>query len=231
MMIQSVRNCPSRYSLPFVMILTFLCMSLGSQAVLADIILFTASTDNTGGVNPISVPNNNNPYIPSIDPGVTVTPNQALLDGNTVGPLNGITYGPYGFINDTGGTTGFVNVAYTIETTGLFRLVWEVSNTIDCTGQSGLATDNVLLNGNPLFNFQNGGLGVLPTGLTGAARTGPPARSPVWLRAEETRRSPGSTRLAGRRQSTTPSMRIPHRNFLRDPWPPRARPSASMPHS
>jgi hypothetical protein len=44
-----------------------------------DIILYAASTDNSGGLNPISVPNNNNPFIPAIDPGVTLTPNPALL--------------------------------------------------------------------------------------------------------------------------------------------------------
>jgi hypothetical protein len=138
-----------------------------NQASAGDIILYAASTDNSGGISPISVPNNNNPYIPSIDPTVTISPNPASLDGNTVGPLNGITYGPFGFINDTGGTTGFVTSSYTLPTNGNFRLIFEVSNTIDCTGQSALATDNILLNGNPLYNFQPGGVGVLPTGLTG----------------------------------------------------------------
>ena len=56
---------------------------------------------------------------------------------------------------------------YTVATSGFFRLAFEVANTIDCTGQSALATDNILLNGNPLFNFQPGGVGVLPTGLMG----------------------------------------------------------------
>jgi hypothetical protein len=143
-----------------------------SQASAGEVILFAASTDNTGGINPISVPNNNNPYIPSIDPTVALTPNPALLDGNTVGPLNGITYGPFGYINDTGGTTGFVTASYTLPTDGNFRLFFEVSNTIDCTGQSALATDHILLNGSPLFNFQPGGPGVLPTGLAGAGTFG-----------------------------------------------------------
>jgi hypothetical protein len=47
-----------------------------------------------------------------------------------------------------------------------------VANTLDSSLQSALATDNVLLNGNPLFHFQAGGLGVLPTGLTGAGTYG-----------------------------------------------------------
>ena len=149
------------------MLIALLWLSNISQASAGEVILFAASTDNTGGVNPISVPNNNNPYIPSIDPTAALNPNPALLDGNAVGPLNGITYGPFGWINDTGGTTGFVTSSYTLASGGDFRLIFEVSNTIDCTGQSALATDNILLNGNPLFNFQPGGLGFLPTGLTG----------------------------------------------------------------
>ena len=156
----------------FLALLASVCLSVAGRASAGDIILFTASTDNTGGVNPISAPNNNNLYIPPIDPSVTITPNPGLLDGNAVGPLNGYTYGPFGWINDTGGTTGFINVSYTFATGGMFRLIWEVSNTIDCTGQSALATDNVLLNNNPFFNFQPGGLGVLPTGLTGAGTYG-----------------------------------------------------------
>jgi PEP-CTERM motif len=138
----------------------------------ADIVLFAASTDNTGGLNPISVPNNNNIYIPAIDPAVTITPNPALLDGNAVGPLNGITYGPTDGNGDTGGTTGFVTAAYTIPTDGEYRLVWEVSNTAGAPGNSALATDNVLINGTSLYNFQAGGLKVLPNGLTGAGTFG-----------------------------------------------------------
>jgi hypothetical protein len=137
-----------------------------------DIILYTASTDNTGGVNPISVPNNNNPHIPTVDPNVTLSPNPALLDGNKVGPLNGITYGPLDALGDTGGTTGWVTASYTIQAKGYYQLVWEVSNTTGATGQSALATDNVLLGGKPLFNFQAGGAGVLPTGLTGEGTSG-----------------------------------------------------------
>jgi len=156
----------------FLALVAFLFGALAGQASAGDIILFTASTDNTGGVNPISAPNNNNLFIPAIDPMVTLTPNPALLDGNAVGPLNGITYGPFGWINDTGGTTGFLTSSYTLPTNGTFQLIFEVSNTIDCTGQSALATDNILLNGNPLFNFQPGGVGVLPVGLTGAGTFG-----------------------------------------------------------
>jgi hypothetical protein len=150
----------------------YVCLCLIGSARAGEVILFTASTDNTGGVNPISVPNNNNPYIPLIDPSVTISPNPALLDGNAVGPLNGYTYGPFGGIGDTGGTTGFVNVSYTVQTTGTFQLIWEVSNVTGAPGQSALATDNVQLNGNPLFNFQPGGLGVLPPGLSGAGTFG-----------------------------------------------------------
>jgi PEP-CTERM motif len=152
-------------------VLAYSWLMLAGEAS-ADIILFTASTDNTGGLNPISAPNNNNIYIPAIDPTVMLTPNPALLDGNAVGPLNGITYGPTDGNGDTGGTTGFVMVSYKIVTGGDYRLVWEVANTTGAPGQSALATDNVLLDGKPLFNFQAGGLGVLPIGLTGAGTFG-----------------------------------------------------------
>jgi hypothetical protein len=164
----------SRANMPFpVVIILFLCMCSAGRAR-GDVVLYTASTDNSGGVDPVSVPNNNNPYIPSIDPSVTISPAQGgLLDGNTVGPLNGTTYGPGGWIDDTGGTTGFVNVSYTIATSGTFQLVWEVANTLVNSGSSALATDNVLLDGNSLFNFpMTGGLGALPTGLTGAGTYG-----------------------------------------------------------
>ncbi len=56
-------------------------------------ILFTASTDYTGGFNTIA-PNSNNAYIPSISPGVTLSPDPAYLNNQNVGPLDGISYGP-----------------------------------------------------------------------------------------------------------------------------------------
>jgi hypothetical protein len=127
------------------------------RVVAGDIVLFTASTDNSGGVNPISVPNNNNPYLPAISPGVALNPRSANLDGNAVGPLNGITYGPFGWINDTGGTTGFVTVSYTLPAAGSYRLIWEVANTTDSVLGSALATDNARLDGVPMFNgFESG---------------------------------------------------------------------------
>jgi hypothetical protein len=168
------RNIQSRRSWTrwsFLALLACSWLMLAGEAS-ADIILFTASTDNTGGLNPISVPNNNNIYIPPIDPAVTINPNPALLDGNAVGPLDGITYGPTDGNGDTGGTTGFVSVSYTIPKAGTYRLVWEVSNTTGAPGQSALATDNVLLNGKALYNFQAGGIGVLPNRLTGAGSFG-----------------------------------------------------------
>ena len=51
-----------------------------------------------------------NPVIPSIDPGVTLNPDPAFLDGNITGPLNGVTYGPFGFGGNAGGNTGWVSV-------------------------------------------------------------------------------------------------------------------------
>jgi hypothetical protein len=138
----------------------------------ADTILFTASTDNTGGLNPVSVPNANNPFIPSISPGVTLTPNPALLDSNLVGPLNGILYGPFGFGGNEGGTTGFVHVSFTLPAlpagaTG-FRLVWEVSDVIDHSRVSALAIDNVRLGNTLLFGFDSG----IPAGFTALGTVG-----------------------------------------------------------
>jgi hypothetical protein len=157
---------------PIVAVLAFVFLALATRAFAGDVILFTASTDNSGGLNPISVPNNNNANIPAVSPSVTITPNPALLDGNSVGPLNGVTYGPFGFGGNAGGTTGFVNVSYTFTSAGEFQLVWEVSSVTGSPEQSALATDDVLLNGTALFNFQPDGLGDLPTGLTGAGTYG-----------------------------------------------------------
>jgi PEP-CTERM motif len=154
---------------PLLALLAFLLWPQGGQASAGEVILYAASTDNTGGLNPISVPNTNNPNLPAIDPNVTLNPNPALLNGNKVGPLNGITYGPLTAGGDTGGTTGWVTSTYTIQTTGTYQLVWEVSNTTQSTGNSALATDNVLLGGKPLFNFQAGGL---PVGLMGFGQSG-----------------------------------------------------------
>jgi hypothetical protein len=154
------------------MLAAALLIAMIKQASAGDIILFTASTDNSGGLNPISVPNNNNPFIPAIDPAVTLAPNPALLDGNAVGPLNGITYGPTDGAGDTAGTTGFVTSSYTLPTSGYFRLVFEVAKTTGAGGESALATDNITLGGNPVFNFQPNGLGFLPVGLDGEGTFG-----------------------------------------------------------
>lgn len=122
----------------------------------ATIVLFTADTDNTGGTNPIGVPANNNPNIPSISSGVTLNPGTALFNGEATGPLNGITYGPGAFSGNTGGTTGFVNSSYTFSTGGTYNLVWEVANVRDTAFSSALGIDNVTLNGSSLYDFESG---------------------------------------------------------------------------
>jgi hypothetical protein len=134
----------------------------------ADVVLYTASTDNSGlGTDP-SVPAVNNPYLPPISPGVTISPNPAFLDGNPVGPINGITYGPFAFGANVGGTTGFVNVSYVIPTSGTFDLVWETSDVIDHSRPSALAIDNVRLNGTLLYGFDSG----IPAGFTSLGSVG-----------------------------------------------------------
>jgi hypothetical protein len=142
-------------SIPVVGIL--LC--LAAVPAPADTVLFTASTDNSGGAFPISVPGTNNPNIPTIDPGVTLTPNPALLDGFQTGPLGGATYGPFGFGGNAGGNTGWVGVSDTIGVSGLYRLTWEVAGADPKIG-SALAIDNIRVNGNLLFGFESGIPGV-----------------------------------------------------------------------
>jgi hypothetical protein len=141
--------------------------ALGLAPCLGDVILFTASTDNTGGANPVSVPGTNNPNIPTISAGVTVTPNPALLDGNITGPLNGISYGPFGFGANGGGNTGWVNISYTAVDSGLVRLVWEVAGA-DAKIGSALLTDNVRIDGNLQYGFESG----LPAGSTALGTVG-----------------------------------------------------------
>jgi hypothetical protein len=145
---------------------------VGADRGSAGTILYTASTDNSGGLNPVSVPNANNPFIPPISPGVTLSPNPAFLDGNFVGPLNGILYGPFGFGGNTGGTTGFVHVSFTLPAlpagATAFRLIWEVSDVIDHTRESALAIDNVRLGSTLLYSFDSG----IPAGFTALGTVG-----------------------------------------------------------
>jgi hypothetical protein len=141
-------------------------MILAAMPAGADTILFTASTDSSGMADPVSAPaviplGPNNPVIPSIDPGVTLNPNPALLDGNITGPLDGVTYGPFGFGGNTGGNTGWVNVSYTVPVAGFYQLVWEVAGA-DLKIGSALAMDNIRVNGNLLFSFSSG----IPGGFT-----------------------------------------------------------------
>ncbi len=148
----------------------------------ADLIatLFTASTDYTGGLPNAdgsygySYPNdpvNQNPNLPAISPGATLSPASTGFDGNFAGPLpDGSTYGPFGFNGNAGGSTGWVTTSFTIPTTGSFQLVWEVANVINCAGSDALATDNIQLNGTELTQFQPGG--TLPAGYTGLGSYG-----------------------------------------------------------
>jgi hypothetical protein len=154
----------------------------GRDAVAGSTILFTASTDYTGGTpNPdgsfgYAYPNNpvnQNPYIPAISAGVTLTPASGGFDGNLVGPLpDGSTYGPFGFNGNAGGSTGWVTTSYVLPTTGTYQLLWEVANIINCAGANALATDNIAVNGRPIFTFSNGGVGALPSGFSGLGNYG-----------------------------------------------------------
>ena len=204
-----MRAVPSAVAEAFVLVPDALSLFLPMPAS-ADTVLFTASTDNTGGAFPVSVPGTNNPNIPTIDPGVTLNPNPALLDGFQTGPLGGVTYGPFGFGGNGGGNTGWVSVSDTVSVSGLYRLIWEVAGADPKIG-SALAFDNVRMNGSLLFGFE-GGIpgGFNPLGTVGTSGsvpvsdpvggTSPPpsarprgACSPIW------------TSRAGSRRSTTPS--------------------------
>lgn len=131
----------------------------GSEAQ-AGAVLFTAGVDITFTANPVSIPPQGNPHIPSVDPGVTLTPVPPIpLDGVATGPLNGITYGPGAFPNDTstGGTTGWVNSTYTIVASDLGNSLFiEVANVGDQAFQSGLAVDNIRINGILVESFEGG---------------------------------------------------------------------------
>lgn len=134
-----------------------------------DVVLYTADTDNTGTAFPQGSPaDSNGGHLPAIDAGVTLTPAVALLDGVATGPLGGIIYGPAAFGGNTGGTTGFANSSFTLSETGVFRLVWEVSDVGDIGVDSALAIDNVKLNSTLLFDFESG----IPAGFTALGTVG-----------------------------------------------------------
>jgi len=157
-------------------------MHVGDRCAVADLtVLFTASTDFTGAVPNgggygNSYPNdpvNQNPNIPAISAGVTLSAPSGGFDGNVVGPLpdgSMSTYGPFGYNANAGGSTGWVTMSYTIPTSGTFQLVWEVANVINCAGSDALATDNIRINGNSIFAFQPGN--VLPSGFSGLGNFG-----------------------------------------------------------
>jgi hypothetical protein len=147
-----------------------------------DIILFTASTDFTGNVpsGGFSFPNdpsNQNPNLPAISSGVTLSRASGGLSNTTVGPLpDGTIYGPFGFNQNAGGTTGFITTSYTFAAGGAFRLVWEVAEVLFAQGGDALATDNIMLNGAKIAQFQPGG--GLPLGYTGLGSFGTSAGVP-----------------------------------------------------
>jgi hypothetical protein len=123
----------------------------------AAVTLFTAGVDSTYTLNPVSVPAVSNPHIPLIDPGVILTPPPPiLLNGLAVGPLNGITYGPGAYNGSTGGSTGFVHVSYTATTPIADQLFFEVANVGDYAYPSGLAIDNIKINGSLIEGFESG---------------------------------------------------------------------------
>ncbi len=153
-----------------------LLLGAGRGAAADSIVLFTASTDYTGNVpgGGSSYPNDptqQNPNLPSISSGVMLSTASGGLSNTMVGPLpDGTTYGPSGFNQNAGGTTGWVTTCYTFTAGGAFQLVWEVANVFGSQGGDALATDNITLNGNKIVQFQPGG--TLPSGYTGMGSFG-----------------------------------------------------------
>ncbi len=127
----SVRRGGVRLSFAVAMVLLLGGATLDAYA--GDIILFTASTDYTlnnpsGGYSFPNDPTNQNPNLPAISNGVTLSPTLGGLSNTLVGPLpDGTTYGPAGFIPNAGGTTGWVTTSYTFGASGTFQIIWEVA--------------------------------------------------------------------------------------------------------
>jgi hypothetical protein len=159
-----------------------LLVGAGREAAADSIVLFTASTDYTlnsppGGYSYPNDPTQQNPNLPSISSGVTLSPATGGLSNTTVGPLpDGTTYGPFGFAQNAGGTTGFVTSSYTFTAGGSFVLVWEVASVFGSQGGDALATDNITLNGTKIVQFEPGG--TLPTGYSGLGTFGTSAGVP-----------------------------------------------------
>jgi PEP-CTERM motif len=148
----------------------------GRGGTTSPIVLFTASTDYTGNVPAGGYsfpddPTQQNPNLPTISSGVMLSQPYGGLSNTTVGPLpDGTTYGPSGFNQNAGGTTGWVTTSYTFTAAGQYQLVWEVANVFGTQGGDALATDNITLNGNKIVQFQPGG--TLPAGYTGLGSYG-----------------------------------------------------------
>lgn len=175
------RRCHTRWLIVGVAALASLHFD-GRDAVAGLTILFTASTDytlatpNPDGSYGYAYPNdpaNQNPSIPAISAGVTLSQASGGFDGNSVGPLpDGSTYGPFGFNGNAGGSTGWVTTTFVLTTSGTYQLIWEVANTINCAVSDALVTDNVTINGSSIFTFSNGGVGALPSGFVGVGNYG-----------------------------------------------------------
>ena len=124
-----------------------------------------------GGYSYPNDPINQNPYLPAISNGVMLSQASGGLSNTTVGPLpDGTTYGPAGFNQNAGGTTGWVTTCYTFTAAGQYQIVWEVANVYGTQGGDALATDNITLNGTQIVQFQPGG--TLPAGYSGLGSYG-----------------------------------------------------------
>lgn len=159
-------------SIPAALVAVAVLLAIGPGAAADTIVMFTASTDYTGDINGgASFPNdpvNQNPNLPGISSGVTLSPVSGGFGDAAVGPLDGVTYGPSGFNNNAGGSTGWVTSCYTFTTAGTYQIVWEVANVFGTQGNDALATDNITLNGNRIVDFSSG----IPAGFNSQGSVG-----------------------------------------------------------
>ena len=101
----------------------------------------------------------------SFSDGVTLSPTEAILDGDLegkiTGPVNGVIYDSGGLFGRIGGSTGFINSTFIIPATapaGPYEFFFFVSDVANTFIDSGLAFDNIVVTGFrdvvvPLDNF------------------------------------------------------------------------------
>ncbi|WP_456433673.1 PEP-CTERM sorting domain-containing protein [Thermosulfuriphilus sp.] len=91
----------------------------------------------------LAVPADSVDFLPSISPGVSLSPAPVPWVANIAGPLGGVTYGPVAYAGYPGGASGWVQSTYTIPNSGYYSLFFLVSDIYDEIYDSALAIDNI----------------------------------------------------------------------------------------